>query len=247
MRQRALSGLKRRTTLGAAALLGVLAASGHARGEPAAAEMTRLQLGLRTGFGLPLGKYADVRTLAGVRFEEVNALSDDIHGVIPLWLDAAYRLTQRLSVGAYFVYGLVLPKVAPAADPLGGGCAEAFDCSATGLRAGVQALYALTDGGAVRPWIGLAIGYEWVNTEIQGQDIDFRLETWHSGPEFLNLQGGADFRLARGFGLGPFVGISAMQYTSCSVELASREGPCELDERAWHGWAVFGVRGVLEL
>lgn len=207
----------------------------------------RVQLGLRTGFGVPLGKYAEVRTLAGVRFDDVNALGDDIHGVIPLWIDAGYWLSPRLLVGAYFVYGLVLPKVAPAAEPLAGGCPEAFDCSAIGLRAGLQAQYAFSEGGAVRPWLGLSIGYEWVDTEIEGQSIDFQLATRHSGPELLHVQGGADFAFAPGFGLGPFGAISAMQYTSCTLELSGREQPCELDERAWHGWAVIGVRGALDL
>jgi hypothetical protein len=214
--------------------------------DPGSHELHRFRLGLRTGFGVPFGRYAEVRTLASFRDQEVNAISDDVHGVIPFWLDAGYRLSSQLTVGGYFVFGLVLPKVAPAGNPLSGGCPEGFDCAATGLRAGVQAEYAFLNG-PVRPWLGLGVGYEWVHTRLEGKTLDLDLATWHSGPEFLHLQGGSDFRLYPGFALGPFVTLTAMQYTSCSLELSGQRQSCELDDRAWHGWLLVGARGTLDL
>jgi hypothetical protein len=206
----------------------------------------RFRLGLRTGFGVPFGRYAEVRTLASFRDPDVNALSDDVHGVIPFWVDAGYRFSSRLTLGAYFVFGLVLPKVAPAANPLSGGCPDGFDCAATGLRAGIAAEYAFLTG-PVRPWLGLGLGYEWVHTRIEGRTLDLDLATWHSGPEFLHLQAGADFALYPSFGLGPFVTLTAMQYTRCSLELGGQRQSCALDDLAWHGWLLFGARGTLEL
>jgi hypothetical protein len=206
----------------------------------------RFRLGLRTGFGVPYGRYAQVRTLASFRDADVNHLSDDIHGVIPLWLDAGYRLSPHWVLGGYFTFGLVLPKVAPAMNPLGGGCPQDFDCAATGLRAGIQAEYAFLTG-PVRPWLGLGLGYEWVHTQIQGQMLDLELATWHSGPELLQLQAGTDFSLSPGFALGPFLTFSAMQYTSCSLQLSGQSQSCELDDQAWHGWLLLGARGSLEL
>jgi hypothetical protein len=38
-----------------------------------------------------------------------------------------------------------------------------------------------------------------------------------------------------------------MFYAACAAELRGEETACELVERAWHGWLVFGVRGALEL
>lgn len=206
----------------------------------------RFRLGLRSGFGVPFGRYAEVRTLASFRDQQVHALSNDVHGVIPFWVDAGYHLNSQLTLGAFFVFGLVLPKVAPATNPLSGGCPEGFDCAGTGLRAGIQGEYAFLSG-PVRPWLGLGLGYEWVHTHIQGKTLDFELGTWHSGPELLQLQAGTDFRLQPSFGLGPFLTLTAMQYTSCSLELAGQSQSCELDDRAWHGWVLLGARGTLDL
>jgi hypothetical protein len=206
-----------------------------------------LRVGLRTGYGLPLGHYAEVRTLAGFRDESVNAISDDTYGVVPLWLDLGYWISSRLAVGGYFVFGLVLPKSAPAENPLAGGCPENFDCAATGLRAGVQLEYTLFEAPQLRPWVALGLGYEWVSTDIESRDIDFRLASGHAGPEFLHLQAGADFTLAPKLLLGPFLTLSALQYTGCDLRLAGEKQPCQIDETAWHGWVLFGLRAALDL
>jgi hypothetical protein len=234
--------------LAAVVALALSAPARQARAEQGtgSAAPARFRVGLRSGFGVPYGRYAEVRTLASFRDADVNALSDDIHGVIPLWLDVGYRLSPHWVLGGYFTFGVVLPKVAPASNPLAGGCPEDFDCAATGLRAGLQAEYAILTG-PVRPWLGLGLGYEWVHTSIQGKTLDLELATWHSGPELLQLQAGTDFRLDRSFALGPFLALTAMQYTSCSLELTGQSQPCELDDKAWHGWLLLGARGSLEL
>jgi hypothetical protein len=219
--------------------------SSHQVGEP----IRRLHLGLRTGFGVPYGKYADVRTLASSRDEDVNALGDDTHGVIPLWFDVGYRLSQHLMLGGYFMYGFVLPKAASATDPLGGGCPEGLDCFASGLRFGIQGQYSFAPSATVNPWLGLALGYERVSSQLTGElfSIPIDASTTHAGPDLLQLQGGADFRAGHAFALGPFAAASVMQYTSCTIELAGQESSCELDDGGWHGWLVLGVRGALEL
>lgn len=208
----------------------------------------RFHLGLRTGFGVPFGKYAQVRN-AGFVDSDVNALSDDTHGVIPLWLDAGYRLSSHLMLGGYFMFGIVLPKVAPAAAPLSGGCPEDVDCSATGLRFGVQAQYAFSPGQLVNPWLGLGLGYEWVTTRIEGELFSNPIEASasHSGPELLHVQAGLDVALSPRLAAGPFASLSGMQYTACTTELSGEEVDCEIEDGAWHAWLVFGLRGTLGL
>ena len=230
-------------------MVAAAASSGAAEAAPGGETLRRLHLGLRTGFGIPIGKYADVRTLAGAVDDDVNALGDDTHGVIPLWLDVGYRLSPHFLLGGYVMYGVVLPKTAPATDPLGGGCPEGLDCSASGVRLRIQAQYAFAPGAPLNPWLGVALGYEWVDSELGGElfSIPFEASTTHSGPDLLQLQGGADFRVNDGFALGPFAAVSAMQYTSCSLELSGEESSCEVDDGGWHGWLVLGVRGALEL
>jgi hypothetical protein len=205
----------------------------------------RVHLAFRTGYGLPFGKYADARTIATFRVDDVNAISNDTYGVVPLWIDAGYWLSSNFLIGAYFMYGLVFPKTAPVNDPLSGGCPETYDCSAIGVRAGVQAQYAFITDGSVRPWVGLGIGYEWVTTHVEGALLE--LELHNSGPELIHVQGGADFSLNPSFALGPFASVSALRYTSCSAELLGAEQPCDINAGAWHGWIAFGVRGAFDL
>lgn len=205
------------------------------------------RLALRTGYGVPFGRYADVRTIATFRDPDVNALSDDTYGVIPFWLDAGYEVTPHLLLGAYFAFGIVLPKVAPASNPLSGGCPDGVDCAAIGIRAGIQAEYAFAPDASTQPWLSLGLGYEWVSTTIEDEDIGLEVKSLHHGPELLQLSGGVDFRLTPAFGLGPFATLSALQYTSCSFELSGTEQPCEIEDAAWHGWVLLGVRGVLGL
>lgn len=233
---------------GAAALLGVLALLAS----PLHAEElsgSRFELGLRTGYALPLGRYADVRQIGSTVQDDVNALSDDAYGAIPLWLDLGYRLTPALVIGVYNMFGLVLPKSGAASDPLGGGCPEGLDCFAIGVRFGVQAQYRFLPGAPVDPWLGLGLGYEWITSHVEGRvfGIPIDVVTDHAGLELLHLQGGVDWHLARALALGPFASVSAMQYTSCSATLDGDESPCRLPDKAWHGWLVLGVRGVLGL
>lgn len=214
----------------------------------AASAEPRFHLGLRTGFGVPLGKYADVRN-AGFVDSDVNALRDDTHGVIPLWLDAGYRLTPHLMLGGYFTFGIVLPKVAPAAAPLGGGCPEGVDCSATGVRFGVQAQYAFSPGQFVDPWVGLGLGYEWITTRLDGELFSNPIEAAasHSGPELVHVQGGVDLELSPSLAAGPFASFSGTRYTACTTELSGEDLDCEIEDAAWHGWLVFGIRATLGL
>jgi hypothetical protein len=230
-------------------LVGAFPQSASAQANVPESQPGRWHLGLRTGFGIPLGTYADVRTQATLRDENVNALSDDTHGVIPLWFDVGYRFARHFMIGGYFMFGIVLPKAARANDPLGGGCPEGFDCAASGMRFGLQGQYAFAPGAVIDPWLGLAIGYERIQTELQGQlfGIDLDASSTYSGPDLLQLQVGVDFHSGERLALGPFVAASAMQYTSCSLTLAGEESSCELNDGGWHGWLALGARGALEL
>jgi hypothetical protein len=222
-----------------------LSAQPHA---PENVEHRPLHVALRTGFGIPFGSYAEARETASFRDMDVNRLSDDTHGVIPLWLDLGYRPNAHLMLGGYVMYGVVLPKTAPAEDPSSGGCPEDVDCFAYGIRLGVQAQYALAPGSFVDPWFGLGFGLEWIHSQLKGQVLGFipvDSVSSHSGMELVHLQGGADLHLTPALAIGPFAAVSALQYTRCSAELMGNEADCRIVDAAWHGWLVLGVRGVL--
>jgi hypothetical protein len=235
----------------AALALGALCAAAPASAADRAAEgaARRFQIGLRSGYGLPFGRYADVRQLDAFRDSNVNALSDDTHGAIPLWLDLGYRLTPKLELGVYAMYGIVLPREGSVGDPLGGGCPEGLECSGGGVRFGVQGHYHFSPEGRVDPWLGLGVGYEWITSHVEGRviGVPIDLQTSHGGPELLHLQAGVDLRATPVFGFGPFAALSLMQYTSCSAELDGNETECRLPDAAWHGWLLLGVRATLGL
>lgn len=193
----------------------------------AGAEPGKFVLGLRLGYALPMGSAA-----------KNQKMSDSISGMIPIWLDVGYMVTPNIMVGIYGQYGLI--SMADKACPSGA------DCSASDLRFGVQGQYHLSPSENLDPWFGLGIGYESASWKASagGQEM----KTTYSGLEFLNLQGGADFKLSPAFGLGPFVSFSMGQYSSASVTLPGLgEVSGSITDKAMHEWLTLGVRGAFNL
>src|SRR5262245_52611991 len=75
-------------------------ATGHSGSEPS--ELSGIELGLRVGYGLPLG------TAYGVSGLPNPKLSDLISGMIPFWADVGYRIDPNWYVGGFFQFGIGL-------------------------------------------------------------------------------------------------------------------------------------------
>jgi opacity protein-like surface antigen len=181
----------------------------------------KVKLGLRLGYGIPMGDAADGAELG-----------DFVSGMIPIWVDAGYMVTPNIMVGAYFQYG-----IASIADDF---CGEA-DCSGSDVRFGVQGQYHFSPGQKIQPWAGIGVGYEIanINAEIAGVEASFSTK----GFEFLNLQGGADFEIANAFVLGPFASFSLGQYSSSSSGGESED----IEDKAIHQWLTIGAKGTFSL
>ena len=67
------------------------------------------------------------------------------------------------------------------------------------------------------------------------------------GFEFANLQAGADFELAGGVGIGPFVSCSVGQYSGLAVDPNPIGQPEDIPDKAFHGWLVLGVHTAFGL
>jgi hypothetical protein len=176
-----------------------------------------LELGARLGYGIPMGDAA-----------KDSKLSDGVKSMIPIWIDAGYRIDENLFAGVYFQYGLVQLKE---------DCPEGIDCSANNMRFGIQGQYHIMPAESFDPWLGLGIGYEMASAKFGD------LETSTSGFEFLNVQAGGDFAVAEGVGIGPFLSFSLGQYSKAKVGDTSGD----IEEKAMHQWLVLGVRGTFQL
>jgi hypothetical protein len=174
----------------------------------------KIRLGLRLGYALPLGSSAD-----GVK------MSDELSGQIPIWIDAGYMVTPNILVGLYGQYGFVQTK------------SSCTGCSAHDLRFGVQGQYHLSPTESADPWLGLGIGYESLGLSQGGEDGSLK------GFEFLNLQGGADFKVADALAVGPFLSFSLGKYSSATVNGVSGDIP----QTATHEWLTLGVKGTFGL
>jgi hypothetical protein len=205
------------------------------------------ELGLRTGYAIPLGK------LSGDATEDMN---EAIAGQIPLWLDLGARIRDRVFVGAYFSYGFGilggdLGDACDAAEEQAEALGADSSCSTTDMRLGAQAHYHFGPPNENHVWLGGGIGYEWwrfgQSVEAGGQEATVSL-TGH-GFEFLNVQVGGDFPVAEGFALGPFAAFTLAQFGTVSIDCSGDCGTFgsdseSIDEKALHEWLFFGVRGV---
>ena len=192
-------------------------------------EMSGFEAGIRLGYGFPLGSVV-----------KDSAFSDGLSGMVPIWLDAGYRINPNWYVGAYGQYGFISVKEQSPGSP--GGCAPSQDCSAHSIRFGVMGQYHILPAGPFDPWVGLGLGYEMlsISSSVGAQKVDASL----SGFEFANLQLGGDYKVSRSLGIGPFASFSLGQYSSASTSLNGVSTSVDIKDKALHEWFVVGVRGT---
>lgn len=195
---------------------GEAAAAGSAEASGPPDTGGKIKLGLRIGYGLPMGESA-----------KGSNLNDTVSGMIPIWLDLGYMVTPNIMVGLYAQYGLLMIK----------DCPSGASCSGNDMRFGLQGQYHLSPGESLNPWFGLGIGYEMLSYKIEVSGVSG--EGKLSGLEFANLQAGADFK-AGPADVGPFVSFSLGQYSKAEAGGVSGD----ITEKAMHQWLVFGIKGT---
>lgn len=200
------------------------------------------ELGARLGYGIPMGKGVD---------EPDGAMSTGIKGMIPLQLDLGYRVIPSLTVGGYVMYGfgLIGDDSQAFCDRLEASGTDA-SCHTSDVRVGAQVHYHIAPRQQTDPWIGAGLGYEWLSFGLDASSGGSSLEISSTvkGFEFVNLQGGVDFRAAKGLGIGPFLSFTLAQFDSRS---SSCSGACtditfmngDIPNKALHQWLLLGVRG----
>jgi outer membrane protein W len=193
-----------------------------------------LQLGLRTGYAVPLGKTG--RTANDLVDEDLSA---SIKGQIPIGLDVGYLATPNFYIGLTLQYGF--GRIGSSGTGL---CDQpGVSCSTSDTSLGVGAQYHLSPTASFDPWIGLGLAYEWLDLSV-----DFAggsSSGTASGLEYVILQLGGDVSVAQNLAVGPFVSFSAGQYFSVSQHAAGGT-PFSQDftNKSFHEWLLFGVRGI---
>lgn len=197
-------------------------AEGSVATSDGAGDEKKFQLALRLGYALPLGDVSDG-----------SKLSDGTSGQLPIWIDAGYLVTPNILVGVYGQYGIVFVK----------DCPSGASCSGHDIRLGVQGQYHISPQQSVDPWFGLGFGYEifGASQSANGQSADLTVK----GFEFLNLQGGADFRVGSAFSIGPFVALSLGKYSTAKVTSPFGDVDGDIEKTAMHEWLTLGLKGTL--
>jgi hypothetical protein len=159
-------------------------------------------------------------------------VSDGIRFQFPVQLDALWA-AGPLAVGGYGSWGAATV----------GACSGS--CSASVVRAGVQATWTLPPLRSADPWLGAGLGYEWATErrERAGHEVTTR---WR-GLELPSLQGGLEWRVARAFAIGPFLLVGVGRYARMSLDTGVDSASSEISGKAFHAWIHLGVRGRLAL
>jgi len=205
----------------------------------ARAERLGIEIGVRLGYGIPKGAVAS---------GPGSDLSLGIKGMIPVQVEAGYRVIPALLVGAYFQYGFGL-----LGDTISSACnstqaqAANMGCSVRDLRLGVQAHYHFLARERLDPWLGLGIGYEWLGFSVSAssQGVSASSLSTIRGFEFVNFQGGLDFSIADHVVLGPVVSLAVGKYSTDSTSSSfGTDTSSDITDPALHYWLILGVRAA---
>lgn len=208
------------------AVVAALLAAGTARAQGPSG----FSLGLRLGYGIPMGDF-DGGDPTAVPPIPSTALGDVLSGQVPLQIDAMYRFDPNWSLGLYFQYGF--------ASVSNNFCGTGFSCSASDTRFGAQVHYRFASQGFV-PWVGLGLGGEWTTITVESGGVSADVKA--NGFEFVNLQVGGDWFLSPAFRLGPYAQLSLAQFST--LEFLGVSGTLN---KTTHEWLQIGLKGTFDL
>jgi len=192
---------------------------------------TRFEAAARVGMGIPIGNAVGSTQAA----PNGTSLADLVAWTVPLQLDIGARIGPAF-VGGYLAYAF--GKTGSALDTGSGR-------SASDVRVGFEVLWHLGPDRKVDPWVGIGVGYEWLNLSVTGSGGTVYASA--RGFEWTNLQLGIDFVLGRNFRLGPFVETRVAQYDTGSLGLINGQGgevggTGDIQSKAVHAWIDIGLR-----
>ena len=212
-------------------IVGVCAVSGAALAQDVPPARVGFQMAFRTGYSIPMGTLAKGVWVDGSDLK----MSDTVTGQVPIIVDIGGKVIPELFIGGYFGLGF-----GGTAGKINDECkATNTSCLGLSLQLGIEAQYHILPRGSVNPWLGYGIGVE--SLGVSGAQGDTTQTTTFTGYQFARLSAGADFRINRGFGVGPFVEYSLGRYNTVHGDGKD----FDLPNKAGHQWLTLGVRFVL--
>jgi hypothetical protein len=196
------------------------------------------ELGFRAAWAIPFGDFAGL-----VSSNETVAMSDEFASALPITVEAGIHLSEQATLGAYFSYGLAKVQETAANGGCTGSTAECVN--GRQRRFGVQLLYRLSEEGALLPWAGVGLGYEWAGFDVK-DDVGGSGSVTYKGWE-LNLQVGGDHRTSETFYVGPYAALSFAKFTELKIEAGGSTMTGEFAEPKFHNWLMLGIRGGWDL
>ncbi len=203
---------------------------------------SRFLLGLRVGPAVPAGNFAGYSSTSP-KPGESRAIRDEFKSAFPLTIEGAVRLTPSIAVGAYVSYGLL--NLVP--DAAIGLCSDpGAECTEGRLtRLGVQLQYRFEQVPHVTPWAGAGIGYEWASFKLS--DPTGSGTFTYKGPEWFNLQVGADYHVTRRFTLGLAATMTFARYSTVEIESGGVKASLSPERPQVHEWLHLAARVGFEL
>jgi len=192
----------------------------------------KVRLGLRVGYGAPLG---NIQKGSPLSTDTSDPFPLGVAGLIPIWLDLGYMAFENLMLGLYGHYGIAFFS----------GCSS---CSGRDIRFGLQFQYHFAPVRTFDPWLGAGVGYEFLSTKEQdsaaGGDGTFSAR----GFEFVNFQAGLDIELAEALTLGPAVSFSLAQFSNQATKAPGQpEQSLSIEDSALHMWLEPTIKLTLRL
>ena len=187
------------------------------------------ELGLTLGLSSPNGA-----------LERDEPLRSRVASVVPLHVDAGYRLSPYWLVGVYGEYGVGLSSATSRTD-----CPS---CVHTWIRYGIRGQFSIARTKYTHAWIGLGTGPFSFDTVNEDNNIGQSYSGW----ELFNIQLGGAWRASSGLEVGP---VFSFGYATVNERAATcyrinkdecpRTSPASLSEAGPIYWSMTGLRVVV--
>jgi hypothetical protein len=216
-----MKGFRMTVAAGLAAAIALGSQSAHAD------EQSGVSVGVRTGYGIPMGA-----ARSGL------SLGNFSGGEIPFWFDLGYRINPHLYIGAFFQFGLTFPPTHL--------CGTGASCDGSLLRGGIDATWNFMPDQKVDPWLGIGTSYE--ANRVYYEDLSqSETSTIYHGFDYLDIQGGVDLRFVRQLPFGPYFDFSLGQYSyERYIDDNANHSDVPMTSKM-HEWLQLGVRGRFDM